>query len=211
MEKEHGVKVSDLGKLLEGKDDVAILKLIVDLPPQAQKALMEFMTDIQPMLNALPNLATMNNADRLAAVNMFNTQIRKLSEAVGESKVTTIPTDIDKELEENCNNKNYRDTITNAFPIIEDRLRKKVRVDREKYGSDLVDYAFNPKSGKLILGATEAEREGTYFLFKGAFLYLRNPPNHTMEAKDSRSAAIKIMHTADYLLKLIEKGQLKPA
>lgn len=209
LEKEHGISLTDLPKMLEGKDNIVILKLLLELSPQAQAALLNLIANVQPMLTAMTSLVTMSVADKFATAEMFSKQAKSLGEAIGESKVITIPTDLDKDLEENCNNKNYRDTIANAFPLIEDRLRKKVGVGREIFGSDLVDYAFGPKNGKLILGVTEAEREGTYFLFKGAFLYLRNPSNHTMEAKDSRNAAIKIMHTADHLLKLIDKAQLR--
>jgi hypothetical protein len=96
----------------------------------------------------------------------------------------------------NCVNKNYRDTANNAFPLVEDRLRLKLGVDRGRSGNDLVDYAFNTTSGKLLVGNSSSEQEGVLLLFKGVF-----PPAHTLGIEEGRDAAQS--------LKIIEKARLR--
>ena len=99
--------------------------------------------------------------------------------------------------------------MTNAFPLLEDRIREKAGADRSCCGDKLIDFALNPESGRLILGDSAAEREGAYFLFKGAMRFLRNPPSHTLTVTvdEGRNAAIKVMYMVDLLIKLLDKAR----
>jgi uncharacterized protein (TIGR02391 family) len=90
---------------------------------------------------------------------------------------------------------------------LEDRIRDRVRVDRSYYGTKLIDYTFNPKTGKLILGDTDAEKEGAYLLFRGAMQFLRNPLAHTLAVAQDRNAGLKIIYMTDLLLKLLDKAK----
>jgi hypothetical protein len=77
---------------------------------------------------------------------------------------------------ERCKDKDYQDVVTNAFAVLEDRIRAKIGIDPSYSGKKLVDYAFAAKTGKFTLGETGSEQESLYFLFRGAFGFFRNPP-----------------------------------
>jgi uncharacterized protein (TIGR02391 family) len=116
---------------------------------------------------------------------------------------------IDPKLYERCKDKDYHDVVTNAFPILEDRIRAKIGVDPSYSGRKLIDYAFNPKTGKLTLGETESERESFYFIFRGALGFLRNPPSHRLTEDESNVETFEIICMVDLLLKLVERARLR--
>jgi len=118
---------------------------------------------------------------------------------------------IDQQLYERCKDKDYHDVVTNAFPILEDRIRAKVGVDPSYSGRKLIDYAFNPKTGKLTLGETESEREAFYFIFRGALGFLRNPPSHRLTEDESNIEAFEIICMVDLLLWFVDKAKLRSA
>lgn len=118
---------------------------------------------------------------------------------------------IDQQLYERCKDKDYHDVVTNAFPILEDRIRAKVGVDPSYSGRKLIDYAFNPKTGKLTLGKTESEREAFYFIFRGALGFLRNPPSHRLTEDESNIEAFEIICMVDLLLRIVDKAKLRSA
>jgi hypothetical protein len=126
-----------------------------------------------------------------------------LEESTGASKLLITPTDVDKELVKRCIGKDYHDILTNAFPILEDRIRKKIDDLEPNIQKQLVDIAFNPDNGKIELGDSRAEKEAIYFLYKGTFGFLRNPPHHSMDRRRSLNDAIKIIYFVDLLLKLL--------
>jgi len=118
---------------------------------------------------------------------------------------------LDRSLFERCKDKDYHDVITNAFPILEDRIRRKVGVDRSYSGKKLVDYACHYDTGKLILGETSDERQSFYFLFRGANGFLRNPPSHHIdeETEESHIEAFRVICMVDLLLSLVDKAELR--
>ena len=116
---------------------------------------------------------------------------------------------IDPKLYERCKDKDYHDVVTNAFPILEDRIRAKIGVDPSYSGRKLIDYAFNPKTGKLALGETKSEREAFYFIFQGALGFLRNPPSHRLTENESNIEAFEIICMVDLLLRIVDKAKLR--
>ncbi len=116
---------------------------------------------------------------------------------------------LDSKLYKRCNDKDYHDVITNAFPILEDKIRDKIGVDRNYSAKTLIDYALNPKTGKLILGETESERESLYLLFRGAMGFLRNPPSHSLSEDESDIEALEIIFMIDLFLGIVDKAKLR--
>jgi len=110
---------------------------------------------------------------------------------------------IDEELFENTNGKNYDDTVTNAFKVLEERLRKKLGLAASVYGDNLINYAFNPETGKISLGETIAEKQAVFFLFKGVNGWYRNPAAHRF-IRDEGFTTFQVISIVDYLLKLIK-------
>lgn len=116
---------------------------------------------------------------------------------------------IDPKLYERCKDKDYHDVVTNAFPILEDRIRDKIGVDPSYSGRKLIDYAFNPKTGKLTLGETKSEREALYFIFQGALGLLRNPPSHRLTEDEGTIETFEIICMVDLLLRIIDKAKFR--
>lgn len=116
---------------------------------------------------------------------------------------------IDPKLYERCKDKDYHDVATNGFPILEDRIRAKIGVDPSYSGKKLIDYAFNPDTGKLTLGETQSEREAFYFIFRGALGFLRNPPSHRFTDDESNIETFEIICMIDLLLRLVDKARLR--
>ena len=114
---------------------------------------------------------------------------------------------IDSKLYERCKDKDYHDVVTNAFPILEDRIRAKAGVDPSYSGKRLIDYAFNPNTGKLTLGETKSEREAFYFIFRGALGFLRNPPSHRLTEDEGNIEAFEIICMVDLLLGIVDKAK----
>lgn len=131
--------------------------------------------------------------------------VKLSSETPSEETLMTI---IDEQLRKRCLGKDYHDVATNAFPILEDRIRKRLGLSREYHGKKLLDHALNPTSGKLLIGDTRAEKEGVYHLFCGALQFLRNPPSHTLEVAGNIHS-IELIFFIDLLLKIIAQATTK--
>jgi len=116
---------------------------------------------------------------------------------------------IDPKLYERCKDKDYHDVVTNAFPILEDRIREKIGVDPSYSGQKLIDHAFHPNTGKLILGKISSERQALHLLFKGAIGFLRNPPSHRLEEDESDIESFEIILMIDLLLRIVDKAKLR--
>jgi uncharacterized protein (TIGR02391 family) len=116
---------------------------------------------------------------------------------------------IDPTLFERCKDKDYHDVVMNAFTVLEDKIRAKIEVDPSYSGAKLIDYAFNPRDGKLTLGKTKSEHESFYFLFRGSLGFLRNPPAHRFEKDESDIEGLEIILMVDFLLRLVDKATLR--
>lgn len=116
---------------------------------------------------------------------------------------------LDPKLYEHCKDKGYHDVLMNAFPILEDRIREKIHVDEEYSGQTLMDHAFKPKTGRLILGKTRSEKETLHLLFKGAIGFLRNPTSHSLTEDESDIESFEIMCMIDLLLRFVKEAKLR--
>jgi len=116
---------------------------------------------------------------------------------------------IDPKLHERCKDKDYHDVVTNAFPILEDRIREKVGADPSFSGQRLIDHAFSPKTGRLILGKIPGEQQSVHLLFKGAIGFLRNPPSHSLTEEESNIEAFEIICMTDLLFRIVDKAKLR--
>ena len=113
---------------------------------------------------------------------------------------------IDPMLFERCKDKDYHDVITNAFVVLEERIRSRSGAGSEVYGQQLVDYAFNPKTGRLYVGDTESERESYFLILRGVFGSFRNPASHRLSRNESDVEAFEVILMVDLLLKSIERA-----
>ena len=116
---------------------------------------------------------------------------------------------IDPTLLERCKDKDYHDVITNAFVVLEERIRTKSGAGSDVYGQQLVDYAFNPKTGRLYVGDTESERESYFLILRGMFGSFRNPNSHRLTGNDSDVETFEVILTVDLLMKLIERARMR--
>jgi uncharacterized protein (TIGR02391 family) len=206
MEREYDFEFMKLGELvdrinfneiLQGQDS----KLLHAVIPMVK------LSQLLPRLNDV-FISSYNKKKEL--VEGLNSVCSDIESFAGRSTFTSRVRDLDPELIQNCANKNYRDTANNAFPLIEDRLRHKLNVDRSRSGNNLIDYAFSTSTGKLSISDSSSEQEGILLLFKGVFTFLRNPPAHTLSVEEGRDAAIKLLYMADLLLKIVEKASFRP-
>jgi uncharacterized protein (TIGR02391 family) len=116
---------------------------------------------------------------------------------------------IDSLLFERCKDKDYHDVITNAFVVLEEKIRAKSGAQFDVYGQQLIDYAFNPKSGRLYVGETESERESYFLILRGIFGSFRNPSSHHLTGNESDVESFEIILTVDLLLKLVERARVR--
>lgn len=115
---------------------------------------------------------------------------------------------IDPQLFERCKDKNYHDVVTNAFTVLEERIREKINIGPKCTGFRLIDHAFHCQSGKLTLGETECERESFRLLFRGTLEFLKYPHAHRFTEEESSIEAFEIICIVDFLLRLVNKASL---
>jgi uncharacterized protein (TIGR02391 family) len=204
LEKEHNFSINDLGELLK---DVDVNALFTHPDTKLRQAVFPLFAISQiPELSDFVGISASRKVEFAQKVYGISSQ---LEDSVGKSKVLSRPSDLDRDVISRCANKDYHDTVHNAFPLIEDRLRSKTSVGKDYFGQRLIDHAFNDKTGKLVLGDTASEKEGVYLFFKGAYEFFRNPPAHSISTDESRNAALKVVHMTDLMIKLIDKASLR--
>jgi hypothetical protein len=114
---------------------------------------------------------------------------------------------IDQELVRGCFDKSYEDSITSAFRVLEERMRKRIGAGAGLFGLDLVKEAFHHDTGKLIFGDDEAEREALFHIYRSAFMMLRNPPSHRYLQGFGGAEIVEIVMFVDFLLKILGKAK----
>lgn len=108
---------------------------------------------------------------------------------------------IDSELIRDCKiNQPYRKAVSEALLTLETRIRSTLSLPDTYTGAALVTEA--NKRG-IFKRAVAAEEQGLYFLFMGAFNWLRNPPGHK-KVEYTKEEAIKVVLFTDYLIKLFD-------
>jgi uncharacterized protein (TIGR02391 family) len=113
---------------------------------------------------------------------------------------------MDEELKRSCLGKSYEDTITCAFRIVEERLRKRINASAELYALSLIDAAFHPENGKLVFGETQAEKQAVHQVFRSAYMMFRNPPSHRYLEEYGDAEVAEIVVFVDFLLKVLSKS-----
>ena len=98
-----------------------------------------------------------------------------------------------------------------AYRFVEEKVREKAQLEAKDIGLDLMNKAFKPSSGKLIVTtcAVPAEQEGVQSLFRGAISFFKNPSSHrTVDYKD-RQIAIQVIAFAELLSDILSKTELR--
>ncbi|MCP8319974.1 MAG: TIGR02391 family protein [archaeon] len=208
IEQVHHISLIDISKILPEEDITEFMSGLIERMTDEQKVLFMSVVVELSKLRGIENPMLLPTNEKIIFAEKLDSITKKLEKIAGVGRIITMPTDLDQKLTERCIGKDYHDTLSNAFPLLEDRIRNKASLDKSFCGDKLIDAAFNPERGKLVLGDTEAEKKGVYFLFKGAILYLRNPPAHSLTVDEGKSEALKIMYFVDLLLKIIEKAKI---
>ncbi len=108
---------------------------------------------------------------------------------------------IDEELVADCKiQKPYRKAVSEALLTLETRIRSTLGLPDTSTGADLVTKA---KKQGVFRRTVPAEEEGLYFMFMGAFKWLRNPSGHR-KINYTKEDAIKIVLHTDYLIRLFD-------
>ncbi len=95
--------------------------------------------------------------------------------------------------------------IRESGVILENRIRR-VMDDSGKnaHGVQLVDLAFNPKSGAFIVSEHEGEQQGIHMLYRGAMQFIRNPPMHKLIEYPETTVTLFVT-LIDSLLQLLDE------
>lgn len=96
--------------------------------------------------------------------------------------------------------------VFSATHAVEVRVRELAGYGPEKYGTALMQEAFNDKAGPLAIGETAAERTATMQLYIGTLGAFKNPTSHRAVKYDDPSEAADIVHLCDLLLKVAERS-----
>ncbi len=96
--------------------------------------------------------------------------------------------------------------MRNAYILLETKVRHTVLADPDVTGTDLIDKAFHPETGMLNFGRTAAEKQGVYFLYRGAVQAIRNPIAHDFDQGYSKDEAFRMIAFVDILLKMMNQG-----
>lgn len=103
---------------------------------------------------------------------------------------------------------NPQAAVEYAFTLFEDHLRKRLGVNTDIYGENLINLAYG-KEGKLAFGSGESDRQGVRNFISGAYSVYRNPRKHQI-IKDDRLTTLEIISTVELLLRLIDESIENP-
>lgn len=130
--------------------------------------------------------------------------VNKTDDAKDERSPYDIPLakyDLDSELVADCKiQKPYRKAVSEALLTLETRIRATLGLPDTYTGAALINEA--NKRG-VFKRTVPAEEQGLYFLFMGAFNWLRNPPGHK-KVEYTKEEALKVVLFTDYLIKLFD-------
>lgn len=100
----------------------------------------------------------------------------------------------------------YEQAVFVALKAVEVRVRKLGNFTDADIGVDLMNRAFNSKSGSLTdPSAVPGEQEGTRALFAGAYAVMRNPSGHREVDYDDINEAAEMVHTASLLMRILDR------
>jgi Protein of unknown function (Hypoth_ymh) len=108
---------------------------------------------------------------------------------------------IDLELVNDCRiHKPYRKPVSEALLTLETRMRKTLKAGDSVTGTNLVSEA--SKQG-VFTRSVQSEQDGLNQLYRGVFLWFRNPQGHR-KVEYSKEDAVKMVLFIDYLLRLFD-------
>ena len=121
---------------------------------------------------------------------------------------------IDPEISMRCRNLYSQDpeaAISRAFVVVEERMRRRITTlhGQEGFlsGNELISRALNPKTGLLTdQSLSPPEREGMFFLFRGAFQFVRNPRAHRVVGVKDKQLDVEFIYLADLLLRILPEA-----
>ncbi len=100
---------------------------------------------------------------------------------------------------------NPQSVIQSAFTLFESHLRTRLDANAELFGEALINNAYG-SNGRLIYGATPAEKIGTRNLMSGAYATFRNPRMHRI-INDNEQTAIAVIALVDLLIQIVDSSQ----
>jgi hypothetical protein len=122
----------------------------------------------------------------------------------------------DEELKSRCSDilsapSNFDRVINQSTQVLEDRIRKKSKSDRNLVGVNLVNRALKPEIAKSILVTSDIpeEHEGICHICRGLMIGFRNPAHHHLTDKFTREEALKFCAFVDSILQVIEKAKVQ--
>lgn len=103
---------------------------------------------------------------------------------------------------------NRLDTVVNeATRILEDRLRALSGASQTCVGVGLAEYAFGPKSPRLIVSDVGPEQEAAHLLYRGVFGFVRNSVHHRLVHDLQPERVLQIVGMVDYLISVAEAAR----
>ncbi len=99
------------------------------------------------------------------------------------------------------------DTIMReAGVVLENYIREKVNPDSPNHGVDLVEEALKPGGG-LVFSSHISEQTGVHLLYRGAMMFIRNPPMHKI-IDYPESMAQQFLRLIDALMILLDHAAM---
>ncbi|WP_309130842.1 TIGR02391 family protein [Brevibacterium sp.] len=106
----------------------------------------------------------------------------------------------------------YDSAVTEAMKSVEVRVRRLTGL--EVSGAALMQEAFKPKNFMLDVGVEEGrsgsdEREGFFYLFRGAIVGIRNPKAHELARGDDPNEALELLALASLLHRRLDIAEAR--
>lgn len=99
----------------------------------------------------------------------------------------------------------YENAVFVAMKAVEIRVRALAGLGDDSYGVTLMNTAFGENGPLTDQGSERSERDGTRFLFAGAYSVLRNPAGHREVNYDDVAEAAEAVGTASLLMRILDR------
>lgn len=101
----------------------------------------------------------------------------------------------------------YETAVFEAFKLLEETVRTKANQSPQVIGDNLMKQVFNPSSGILQHpeARTEGEKEGLFYLMRGAIRWFKNPVSHRTVGYNSDKEAAYVLAFANLLLNMVDQ------
>jgi hypothetical protein len=93
-----------------------------------------------------------------------------------------------------------------AGVVFEHYIRKKANPDSINHGVDLIEEALKP-GGSLVFSSHISEQTGVHLLYRGAMMFIRNPPMHKI-IDYPESMALQFLRLIDALMILLDHAAM---